>query len=222
LFVFVGAAQQMASNDKKTIREMLEALDLDKAVSFKECDNIGDEFALIKRAYFKKVLVCHPDKGGNVDVFRNVQVSFEVLRELFDSESAGESFATAVGADDLYGDAEASAEGIPTPSWEFYAEAADEEVPAYKVEPAKSARSLCTQNGKVRPIHVQCLLVPAPPTTNHLAIPQHAKQCVDDAKGKSFIAKGSIRIGSIEEASGSYGRWKHLGCWRVPSKVPTD
>ena len=59
----------MASNDKKTIREMLEALDLDKAVSFKECDNIGDEFALIKRAYFKKVLVCHPDKGGDVELF---------------------------------------------------------------------------------------------------------------------------------------------------------
>jgi hypothetical protein len=28
-----------------------------------------------------------------------------------------------------------------------------------------------------------------------------------------------IGIGSINEISGTYGRWIHLGCWRVPSRI---
>jgi len=30
-------------------------------------------------------LVCHPDKGGDPSVFREVQSAFEVMRALFDS-----------------------------------------------------------------------------------------------------------------------------------------
>lgn len=28
-----------------------------------------------------------------------------------------------------------------------------------------------------------------------------------------------MRVGSFNEESGSYGRWMHLGCWRVPYKI---
>ena len=36
------------------------------------------------------------------------------------------------------------------PSWEFYAEAAAEAVPLYRVERAKSGRSLCKAQGSAR------------------------------------------------------------------------
>ncbi len=36
----------------------------------------------IKKAYFKKVLQVHPDKGGSNDEFRMVQQAYEVLRDI--------------------------------------------------------------------------------------------------------------------------------------------
>ena len=38
-----------------------------------------------------------------------------------------------------------------------------------------------------------------------------------DCGGK--IDKDSIRVGSLDKVAGSYGRWHHLECWRVPKKV---
>ncbi len=67
-------------------------------------------------------------------------------------------------------------------SYEYYEAAAEEEVPGYRVELAKSGRSKC----------VKC---------------------------KDLVEKGAVRIGSLDEYAGSYGRWNHLGCWRVPVKV---
>jgi len=43
-----------------------------------------------------------------------------------------------------------------------------------------------------------------------------AKKC---GTGAEDIAKGEVRVGSLHEETGSYTRWNHLGCWRVPSKV---
>lgn len=40
-------------------------------------------------------------------------------------------------------------EGMPTQPYEFYAEAAQESVPSYHVELAKSGRSACAATGKV-------------------------------------------------------------------------
>jgi hypothetical protein len=74
-------------------------------------------------------------------------------------------------------------------SWEYYYNAAESEVPLYKVELAKSGRSKCAQKGS-------------------------AKKCVDP-----LISKVEVRVGSIDTESGSYGRWNHLKCWRVASKV---
>ena len=75
------------------------------------------------------------------------------------------------------------------PSWEFYAAAAEDIVPLYRVELARSNRSSCCQTGS-------------------------AKHCMDPS-----IDKGEVRIGSLDSESGSYGRWIHLKCWRVPAKV---
>jgi BRCA1 C Terminus (BRCT) domain len=35
----------------------------------------------------------------------------------------------------------------------------------------------------------------------------------------AFIGKDAIRVGSLDDRSGSYGRWFHLGCWRVPYRI---
>lgn len=50
------------------------------AAVFDDCTNLEEEFKIIKKAYFKKVLECHPDKGGDEEQFRHVQTSFEVVR----------------------------------------------------------------------------------------------------------------------------------------------
>ena len=34
-----------------------------------------------------------------------------------------------------------------------------------------------------------------------------------------FIDKDSIRVGHIDMEAGTYTRWSHLECWRVPFKV---
>lgn len=32
----------------------------------------------------------------------------------------------------------------------------------------------------------------------------------------STIGKGSMRVGSLDRISGSYGKWYHSGCWTIP------
>lgn len=186
------------SKHKHTMRECLAAIGV-ASTDLAGCYNIQDEFSKIKKLYFKKVLVCHPDKGGNPDDFRTVQTSFEVLRDLFDkgrvdtfapSAGSGAESAPSSSAESYAGVYDDFA-SMPTPSWEYYYSAAEEAVPTYRVELAKSGRSACKQKGK-------------------------AKRCAMDPP---IIDKGEIRIGSMEQESGSYGRWVHLTCWRVPSKV---
>ena len=63
-----------------------------------------------------------------------------------------------------------------TASYEFYEAAAEEEMPAYRVERAKSGRSGCAQKGA-------------------------AKKCGDD----KLIALGALRVGSLDDANGGYG-----------------
>jgi hypothetical protein len=159
------------------------------------CSNLQEEFACIKKAYFKKVLSSHPDKGGDPAVFRNVQSAFEVLRELFDC-GAVDTFASAPSQSKRtskeYGSHMGDVSGAPTPSWEYFSAAADEPVPGYRVELARSGRSSCTAKGG-------------------------AKKC--GSSESSVIDKGEIRVGWLDPLSGSYSRWVHLACWRVPSKV---
>ena len=75
------------------------------------------------------------------------------------------------------------------PSWQFYQDAAEEPVPLYRAEPAKSGRSRCAAKG---------------------AAVRHESE---------FIDKDSIRVGHIDMEAGTYTSWSHLECWRVPFKV---
>ena len=70
-----------------TVKDCLAAIDVDPSV-LQPADGLEAEWAIIKKAYFKKILAAHPDKGGDPAVFRNVQTAFEVLRlvERFDIE----------------------------------------------------------------------------------------------------------------------------------------
>eukprot|EP00927_Polykrikos_kofoidii_P075052 TRINITY_DN71113_c0_g1_i1.p1 TRINITY_DN71113_c0_g1~~TRINITY_DN71113_c0_g1_i1.p1 ORF type:complete len:461 (+),score=78.03 TRINITY_DN71113_c0_g1_i1:94-1476(+) len=172
-----------------TIKDCLAAVGL--AVSgLNGCVSLKEEWAVIKKAYFQKVLTVHPDKGGSDAAFRDVQAAFEVLRAIFDASSIS-SFSAAqdqsTAAD--YAGSKDDFKGDATPSWEFYAEAAKEVTPTYRAELARSGRSRC----QVRGFRKQ-----------HCSAP--------------FIEKGALRVGFMLK-SGGYGLWIHLECWRVQSKV---
>ena len=175
---------------EKTVKECLECIDV-TLEHFSECQSLQEEFATIKKLYFKKILKAHPDKGGDPAVFREVQTCFEVLRELFDANRIT-SFATDCdnSTAEEFGEMWKNFDGMPTPSWDFFYAAAETPVPMYRVELAKSGRSKCRAKGS-------------------------AKKCDAD----SVIAKAEIRVGSLNEDTGTYWNWKHLQCWRVPNRV---
>lgn len=152
---------------------------------------LSEEWSLLKKAYFKKILVVHPDKGGDAAVFRDVQATFEVLRKIFE-EGAIKSFSASLDltTSDAYRGLRDDLKTSSMPSWDYYKEAAKEVAATYKVELARSNRSRCQARGARR-------------------------RCSAE---QPFIEKGSIRVGFKLE-SGGYGLWVHLDCWRVPSKI---
>ena len=104
-----------------------------------------------------------------------------MLRDLFDKQSI-KSYAV-LGSKkesaEKYYDVRQDFESTPTPSWEYYQSAAEDDVPTYSIELAKSGRSKCVKTGTGK----KCCAVPP------------------------VIAKGEIRIGSIDKESGSYHYW---------------
>ncbi|KAK3268662.1 hypothetical protein CYMTET_22847 [Cymbomonas tetramitiformis] len=177
----------------KTVKACLATVGIhDPVSSLSGCATLEEEFSKVKRRYFKKILKAHPDKGGDPAEFRDIQATFEVLRELFDTRAV-DSFITAAKQSTAaaYVGKASSFAAQDVPSWDYYAAAAEEPVPAYRVETAKSGRSHCRAQGT-------------------------AKGCQHNL---STIPKGEIRIGSLDLESGSYGKWVHLCCWRVPAKV---
>jgi len=68
----------MESSDVGSCLQNLGVTDSDEF--FEGCSGVNEEFSRIKKAYFKRVLATHPDKGGDAEEFRRVQTSFEVLR----------------------------------------------------------------------------------------------------------------------------------------------
>ena len=182
---------------KHTIQECLSAIGVE-AAELQDTATLTAQFAVIKKTYYKKILQVHPDKGGDAAVFREVQTSFEVLRDMYTKGKVDSFVKSASKVAESYERTFADFGDMPTPSWDYYYEAAEEEVPLYRVEPARSDRSRCvkcrsTQNTK--------------------------KYKADPYPIDEVIAKDSIRIGSLDSDTGSYGRWNHLACWRVPSRV---
>lgn len=189
-----------------SVRRCLASIGIDAARDLSTCSSLTEEFTAIKRAYFRKILVVHPDKGGDAAEFRDVNSSWELIRKLYEDRAVG-SFADAAAApaQDKYdydyaekktrGGGGGSGWASTTPRthmpWQYYYDAAAEEVPPYKVELAKSGRSKCNAT-------------------------KAARKCdVEDP----LIGKGEIRIGSLDAQAGTYSRWVHLECWRVPSRI---
>ena len=140
-----------------------------------------------RRAYFKTALKTHPDKGGDAAAFRKVQGAFEALRKAYDRGCADPSSGFLFSASA----AQSAERELPAgpessiPSWEFYAEAAEEVAPMYRVERAKSGRSRCQAKGSAQ-----------------------SPQCSRD----DLIAKDELRVGWLNSETGSYGGWVHVGC----------
>jgi hypothetical protein len=182
---------------KKKISECLDTIGV-LASHFEGCQSLQEEFKAVKKVYFTKILEAHPDKGGDPEVFRSVQTSFEILREIF-TQSKISSFVAEANhsVDDFDLDYEETYQdfgGRPTPSWAYYHEAAEDDVPLYRVELAKSSRGRCFQTTKI------------------------GKKCgeVDEIVN---IEKGEIRVGRMDFKAGNYAYWAHLRCWRVPSRI---
>ena len=135
-----------------TIARCLESIDVDPTTHFAAVANVDDEWKLVKKAYYKKALATHPDKGGDAAEFRDVQSAFEVLRDFFDKGRVDTFRSTAfAAADTAAAYAEAAGAAGDYQSWDYYADAAAEEVPLYRVEPARSNRSTCQATGEAIP-----------------------------------------------------------------------
>ena len=160
---------------KKTIRECLETIGV---LLDDENLTLDEEFKVIKKSYFKMILSCHPDKkGGNPEIFRNVQTSFEVLRDMMTKNLISSFYLEQNGvvANDYYDETmndffSNNNNSKETPSWQYYYDAAQEDVPAYKIELAKSNRSKCSAKTKT------------------------ARKCTSSIDEVSYIPKGTVRV----------------------------
>ncbi len=174
------------------------------------------------------------DKGGDPEKFRTTNASFEVLRDLYQqgkvkdgtyssylTESAkAEAAESDIDIDELFNK---YSQNTNVPSWEYYAEAAEEAIPTYKVETARSGRSKCAvckkNSGKaVIADRAASEMSTAIVASAAAGSSSRAKKKKSSSSGDT-IEKDEIRVGSIDEMAGSYGRWNHLECWRVPKKV---
>lgn len=179
----------MSRTRQHTIRECLDKIDVNDEDLF-ESESLEAQFQVLKKKYRSKILASHPDKGGDPAIFREVQTAFEVLRDMYSNGKIISFVLESNKRVDKYDETWQHFGDMPTASWDFYYEAAEEDVPLYRVELAKSGRSKCRQFGK------------------------KMGRCIDP-----IIPKGSIRVGSLDEDTGGYGRWVHLNCWRVPNRV---
>ncbi|KAI8840161.1 hypothetical protein BJ741DRAFT_598110, partial [Chytriomyces cf. hyalinus JEL632] len=171
------------------------------------CENVESEWNVVKSKYFKLVLRVHPDKGGDAATFRLVNNAFNRLRELYEARAIA-SFAQLLSPKSKPTTAHTSTKPQTnihsTPfafSYSFYAEAAEEDVPLYKCEPARSSRSSC----------FRC--------ANSSRSRSSKSQPQSQIKLNPLIPKGTLRVGALNPESGTYSRWSHLSCWRVPFKV---
>lgn len=134
-----------------TVKQCLDHIGFDIA-NLEGCSTLQQEFSEIKKAYFKHALQTHPDKGGKSTIFMRAQVSFEVIRKMFLEQTIVSFSSSAVQHSwaKTYESTHSDFADIPTPSWEYYAEAAQVPMPMYRIEPARSDRSRCNQRGTAK------------------------------------------------------------------------
>lgn len=102
------------------------------------------------------------------------------------------------------------------PSWDFFAEAAEEEIPTYKVEKARSGRSRCTvckKNSAKAAIadsaaaESSTAIVASTARSSNRAKKSSSSAMVKQTGDTTVIEKDEIRVGSIDQIAGSYGRY---------------
>ncbi|KAG2485002.1 hypothetical protein HYH03_016205 [Edaphochlamys debaryana] len=135
------------SRDASTLSACLEALGVTKEALI-ATDDVEGQFKLIRKCYMQLCLKTHPDKGGSEEAFGAVNDAWEALKSAFEAgrvasggfacyfEGSGKQEKSQYVRKPRYG---------PMPSYDWFAAAADEPVPPYKVEPAASGRSKCTK-----------------------------------------------------------------------------
>ena len=131
-----------------TVRGCLMTLGIDDpSDAFSNAENIEDEFKIIKRSWHNKVLECHPDKGGSEEEFRAVQAAFDVLKDKKNSGTVGtfgSSSAQSASTSSAFKHASDAAANCNYPGPEFYENMRENiNVPLYRVEIARSDRSIC-------------------------------------------------------------------------------
>ena len=132
-------------------------------------------FFFIARSDRSRSLPAHPprvrrqDKGGDPATFRATRAAWQVVRDVHDQGnlkdgtflsylgggggSNGADDADDSGSDSDYVDDDLAdlyakySRNTSVPSYDFFAAEAEEDVPAYCVEPAKSGRSTCVKSG---------------------------------------------------------------------------
>lgn len=97
------------------------------------------------------------------------------------------------------------------------------------MENARSARSACAKCKSVSQKAVKAIADSAAAAEDVTAIvaaaPSRSRgkktsnNAIVQKEDTTKITKGQIRVGSIIEDAGTYGRWHHLQCWRVPKKI---
>jgi hypothetical protein len=115
------------------------------ADTFANDTSLDEEFNSIKRLYFKLAITQHPDKGGDAEAFQQTHDAWECIRTLHASDgvpAAGFKHYLAPAGRSERGTKRKKSDGR-VPSWEWFAEAAADDIPAYRVEPARSGRSKC-------------------------------------------------------------------------------
>ena len=48
-------------------------------VNFEGCTNLEQEFKAIKKAWMSKILVVHPDKGGDENKFKKISEAYDTI-----------------------------------------------------------------------------------------------------------------------------------------------
>ena len=102
-----------------------------------------EQFRLVRSSYRKNVLKHHPDKGGDPEQFRLLQTAFEYLRDHVYAEDAPPLPNIKTKRDD-FDETYNEVAKRDVPSWEFYEEAPEENVPIYFFQYAVSKKSTCT------------------------------------------------------------------------------
>ena len=93
----MGPKTKAESGMDKTVKGLLAKLKLTSA-DFSPDEGLDEQWARVKKTYFKFILIHHPDKGGDAAVFREINTSFEVLRDLYSGHKIQSFAGVAAGA----------------------------------------------------------------------------------------------------------------------------